>query len=135
MEFDSEKMRKGLKDSFVNALAKAVKETAQDGQWSASVRELSEESSVDDVAKAALESAMAQFRGASTGVPQWFSGCVSAVRSILAVDEIEGLECAAALYMATDRASAVQRMAALQQLLQVLDPDGVPSMGFGLFGT
>lgn len=134
MELNGEAMRRGMKDSFVAALAKTVKDAAKDGRWDASVGKLGAESSVDDVAKATLESAMAQFRGASASVPQWFSGCVGAVRSVMAADEIEGLECVAALFLSTERADPVQRMAAIQQLLQVLDPDGSPSMGLGLCG-
>lgn len=129
MEHNAETARNGMKKKFVDELAKTVIETAKAGKWSITVTELSEDSSADDIAKMALDAAFKQFGGWRDNVPEWFSRCVIATKTVIAEDEMQGLECMAALYMATNNATPEQKMTAIGKLLEALDPPAPPPLG------
>lgn len=133
MNQSAETARKGMKKKFVDDLAKTVVETAKTGKWNITVAELSEDSSADEIAKMALDAAFKQFGGRRDNVPEWFDFCVIATKTVMAEDEMQGLECVAALYAATDTATPEQKMTAIGKLLGVLDPAEVP-LAPGMFG-
>lgn len=135
MNQNAETARKGMKKKFVDELAKTVIETAKVGKWDMTVVELSEESSVDDIAKMALDAARRQLSGSCDNVPEWFNYCLTATRIVTGEDEMQGLECMAALYMATDKATSEQKLTAIGKLLELLEPPViVPTLGM-FWGT
>lgn len=133
MTQNAETARNGMKTKFVGELAKTVIETAKSGKWSITVAELSEDSSADDIAKMALNAAFKQFGVGRDNVPEWFNFCVIATKTVIAEDEMQGLECVAALYMATENATPEQKMTAIGKLLDVLNPPAV-APALGVFG-
>lgn len=93
---------------------------------------LTKENSVDDVAKMALQTAMRQFGGDAGNIPVWFPSCVNAVRMIMAEDEMQGMECAAALYMSVqNKATPEQTVTAIQKLLMVIAQETNSFSGLG----
>lgn len=132
MNINAETYRGDIKKKLIGALASAVKQTAEIGEWCLPVDGLTQENASENITQIALQMAMKQLRGEAVNIPSWFSSCICAAKTIIAEDEMQGMECVAALYVSTDKALAEQRLEAVQQLLHVIAPattGGAPALG------
>lgn len=133
MEFNMEKVKNDMKNKLIDTLANSVKLTAKQGEWGLpTIGDLTKESTVDDVAKMTMQTAMRQISGDMGNVPTWFLTCVNATKTIMMEDEMQGMDCAAALYMsAKNKAAPEQMVTAMQRLLLVIAPETNSFSGIG----
>lgn len=116
----TEEAKSTLKDILLSDLVSAVKQAAN-GTWSL---DESEESSC----QSALMFAM------SGGLPIWFTQALEATKTIMQLNEMQGLECLAALHFSTRRASEEQKLSAIRQIIQAISsvsPNGLGILPFG----
>lgn len=66
----------------------------------------------------------------SGGLPVWFTQALAATKTIMQLDEMQGLECLAALHFSTRRASEEQKLSAVSQIVQLISI--APSDGLGI---
>lgn len=118
-----ETMRKRLSEE----LSDAVKTAAKTGKWEIPTPQVSDDCTAEDLTQLAFSLAERTLSETQDGVPSWFTRSISATRAVMAEDELQGLECIAALYASTTNASDAQRMAALERLLSVCKGTTFPS--------
>ena len=112
--FNQDEIVKKVNGRIMQDLAAAIKQVAKDEVW----EETEEDDGVDP--EKIIRRTMATYMGGS--VPGWFSEALQATSYVLAVDQMEGYGCIAALYEAASKAKAVKRMAALTKLLAISTP-------------
>lgn len=120
-------------------LARTIKSVAETGNWDGNKVELDAPDDDDTVAviRAAMDAAMTAMKNERT-LPEWFMAALSATKTLMMADEMQGIECVAALYQATERTEGMTRMMALEQIASALSPvrafglGGLGSLGLGL---
>lgn len=110
-------IKETMRKKLASELSSAVKAAAKTGRWETPAPQVDEDCSPEDVAQMALGIAERALSEVQNGVPSWFTRSVSVTRTVMAEDELQGLECIAALYASTINAGEMQRMAALELLL------------------
>lgn len=133
-EISAEKFKEELTLNLIDNLAFSVKQVAGKAQWNILTDNPADDYSADKAGNLAMYEVRKQLRGDTANLPDWFLSCVEAVKTIIANDEMQGMECVAALLMATDRATAEQRVTAGRQLVGVLNPKQTGISALGMFG-
>lgn len=116
----TEEAKSTFKDTLLSDLVSAVKQAAN-SSWSL---DESEEPSYRDALTFAV----------SGGLPMWFTQALEATKTIMQLDEMQGLECLAALHFSTHRASEEQKLSAIRQIMQAISsasPNGLGVLSLG----
>lgn len=114
-----ENIRETMRKRLSEELSDAVKTAAKTGRWEIPAPQVGDDCTPEDVTQLAFGLAERTLSEMQDGVPSWFTRSISATRAVMVEDELQGLECVAALYASTANASEAQRMAALERLLSV----------------